>query len=679
MTTLIPKYDQGSTGAVNRPINQKFAETISVKDFGAVGNGTTDDSYAIQAALNAVGNGGRLYVPAGKYLINTPLTVSNKTVFIQGDGIESILYGDNTILTLTSCDYSQISNIKLLNKTAMWTFQIQNGDGTFKTASQATATLNQSNGDNQYTYSVNFDGQVPGLTTALTAAQPTSTTVINNQLAVISSNYVTLDNITTWYYQLYFKFCNNCTVQNCNVYGATNWGNIFFENGGTAGVDTAWGLYNAAFNNIIRYGAYSGIILMRQKYFTAEGNRIFASGESGIKTYQNNIGNSRRCYECHFVDNYCDQTVYDGLDIHADDGTPVQRVDDYTLTQYAWHNLPTNHVIADNHVLYGDIYIDGQSITVTGNTVTNSRTSGIQSTGGFGTISDNIIINYNTTLPATGNHGISTAGYVVTGNQIFAGNPTSGYPIFNTNGVTANNIVSGNGTYIFNGSNGASGGVNIQNYGGTWTPSFNVITNKFTADFGVGLSYSNTFNVNTPTKNSGDGFGWSGPDSYGYYSRSGSSGAMTTFWNSAGLAGSISTSGLSTTYGTTSDYRLKSNPTPMTNALDKIGQLNPVTFTWDKDGTPGQGFIAHELQAVFPDAVTGEKDANRDIGNIVDKEGNIIQSAVPKPSVDEDGYTWTKTGSEPVYQSVDSSFVIATLVAAIKELKSEIDTLKAGK
>ena len=35
MTTLVPKYDQGSTGAVNRPINQKFAESVSVLDFGA--------------------------------------------------------------------------------------------------------------------------------------------------------------------------------------------------------------------------------------------------------------------------------------------------------------------------------------------------------------------------------------------------------------------------------------------------------------------------------------------------------------------------------------------------------------------------------------------------------------------------------------------------------------------
>ena len=51
MTTLIPKYDQGATGATNRPINLKLAESVSVKDFGAVGDGSTDDTAAFLAAI----------------------------------------------------------------------------------------------------------------------------------------------------------------------------------------------------------------------------------------------------------------------------------------------------------------------------------------------------------------------------------------------------------------------------------------------------------------------------------------------------------------------------------------------------------------------------------------------------------------------------------------------------
>ena len=103
-----------------------------------------------------------------------------------------------------------------------------------------------------------------------------------------------------------------------------------------------------------------------------------------------------------------------------------------------------------------------------------------------------------------------------------------------------------------------------------------------------------------------------------------------------------------TAYNTSSDYRLKENVAPMTGALDKVASLKPVTYNWKVDGSDGQGFIAHELAEVCPDAVHGEKDA-------VDAEG------------------------KPVYQGIDTSFLVATLVAAIQELKAEVDALKAGK
>jgi hypothetical protein len=87
MTTLIPKYDQGSTGAVNRPINLKLGETISVKDFGAVGNNIADDTAAIQAAINT---GKAVFFPAGVYKITATLTSSGDDFILVGETYDAM-------------------------------------------------------------------------------------------------------------------------------------------------------------------------------------------------------------------------------------------------------------------------------------------------------------------------------------------------------------------------------------------------------------------------------------------------------------------------------------------------------------------------------------------------------------------------------------------------------------
>jgi hypothetical protein len=97
----------------------------------------------------------------------------------------------------------------------------------------------------------------------------------------------------------------------------------------------------------------------------------------------------------------------------------------------------------------------------------------------------------------------------------------------------------------------------------------------------------------------------------------------------------------------------------MTGALEKVAALNPVTYTWKADGSQGQGFIAHELQEVVPDCVTGEKDAVRTV-DLHDDEGKVIG-----------------TKEEPQYQGVDSSFLVATLLAAIKEQQALITQIQA--
>lgn len=68
-------FTNSSTGAVRRTIDSKFEEIVSVKDFGATGNGSTDDRAAIQAAIDSVNTGGTLYFPPGTYYVNETATI----------------------------------------------------------------------------------------------------------------------------------------------------------------------------------------------------------------------------------------------------------------------------------------------------------------------------------------------------------------------------------------------------------------------------------------------------------------------------------------------------------------------------------------------------------------------------------------------------------------------------
>ncbi len=72
--------------------------------------------------------------------------------------------------------------------------------------------------------------------------------------------------------------------------------------------------------------------------------------------------------------------------------------------------------------------------------------------------------------------------------------------------------------------------------------------------------------------------------------------------------GNIRTTGSATAYNTSSDYRLKENAKPIQNGLERLNQLKPVKFDWKGTDISSEGFIAHEAQEVFPDAVSGEKD-----------------------------------------------------------------------
>ena len=121
------------------------------------------------------------------------------------------------------------------------------------------------------------------------------------------------------------------------------------------------------------------------------------------------------------------------------------------------------------------------------------------------------------------------------------------------------------------------------------------------------------------------------------------------FRNPNGFVGSISTTGSATAYNTASDHRLKEDLQPMTGSMDRVKALKPINFAWKVGGTRVDGFLAHELAEIVPEAVSGSKDAMR-----------------------------TENGVEvPSYQGVDQSKIVPLLVATIQELDARITALEA--
>ena len=118
------------------------------------------------------------------------------------------------------------------------------------------------------------------------------------------------------------------------------------------------------------------------------------------------------------------------------------------------------------------------------------------------------------------------------------------------------------------------------------------------------------------------------------------------FYYGPSNVGQIVTGGSNVLYQSNSDYRLKENVVEMTGALDRVSELKPSRYNFISHPEEQiDGFMAHELQEVVPQAVSGQKD-----------------------EMNEDG--------TPKYQGVDHSQIVPLLVGAIKELKAEIELLK---
>jgi hypothetical protein len=280
-----------------------------------------------------------------------------------------------------------------------------------------------------------------------------------------------------------------------------------------------------------------------------------------------------------------------------------------------------------------------QANTTASNNTAVGYQAGYSTTTGGGNISIGYQSGYaNTTSPYNIFIGVQ-AGYSTTGTlNTFIGNSATA--------ASGSAVTTGTKNSIFGGYNGNQGGLDIRtasNYivlsDGDGNPR-GIFTNSGYLCIGgaTTTTYNESLRINTAGQQGihiNDTTSASSIN-YQYFTKgSGPTNVGAIYYNGSTMA-----------YQTTSDYRLKENVTPISNALATVAQLKPSAYRWKESQSEDTGFIAHELQQVFPQAVSGEKDA-------VDADGN------------------------PVYQGIDVSFLVATLTAAIQELKAIVDTQAA--
>jgi hypothetical protein len=252
-------------------------------------------------------------------------------------------------------------------------------------------------------------------------------------------------------------------------------------------------------------------------------------------------------------------------------------------------------------------------------------------------------------VDASGNVGIGTS----------SGSTFGKFAVSGADDASLLGLVSATGVLRARAYNTATTGALIESTNAAQSAYANLFVNGLNLLFGTGNtermridSSGNLLVGTTSTANAADGFrvlpaSNGGMIGIGHVAGTGSGNAFAVFGLNGAQIGSISQNGTTAVaYNTSSDYRLKHNIQPMTGALTKVAALKPCTYKWNADGSDGQGFIAHELQAVVPECVTGEKDA-------VNEDGSI------KP------------------QGIDTSFLVATLTAAIKEQQAIITALTA--
>ena len=586
--------------STSRTLQNRLEDYVSVKDYGAVGNGTTDDTTAIQ---NALDNGGCVYFPEGVYKITQPIVV-DQSVHIMGAGPKTVIL----------CSPSSSSSDAWIH---------------LKYASAAVG------GDKYQISDIQIQCDRFGTINTAIRLEYTGASGVVGEWGSLDINNVRVSTNEPAYTSGYFKrglHILNAGGINVNNFQSSTGIVDTEEDADTIGIH----IENTKNNHfMIR-------TLSVNNFFLARYNKCLLSEKTGTGS------NIESCY------------LSQG-EILGNSGVNYDNIHATAITSCHF----------DCRGLCINIDSDGGPHRVIGNDIRSRRLDGNGS-----------VISYNTFLMK-----VATDRSIISGNYIECQSPTLGaidvggnqYNFSTNNVIISDNVIRGNDAHttkraIIVNSNSteihcsnnefldwnyklpftdnSSGGLYISNHAINTDDTSNS-TQLYTGNgqlYGTdtvlpGISNTNT-GAHIQTSSDGTSFHISHDNNVcGNYNRN-SDGAILAFRRSGSTQGSVTITTTAVAYNSNSDYRLKTNIVPLDNSIDRVKQLNPVSFNWISNNEPDEGFIAHEVGEVYPKAITNEKDG-----------------------VDENG--------DPIYQMMDYGSITPLLASALKEVITKIEQLEA--
>jgi parallel beta-helix repeat protein len=425
-------YDQGGTGAAIRSVQAKLRESVSVKDFGAVGDGVADDTAAIQAAFSSLSANSNIVFPNGNYVISDSITCSTSALRIIGTGATITQTGSfKKSLNINACSNVRVEGLSFVGKGT----EHSGGSSSYNGVAAVHMTAGCSDIEIVGCVMTNHAGG-----TIRWTGNGTRFRISGNRINGIgtSGGIVAGDNNGDFAIASFsssadvdISISGNIVSGTCFGIGLTNHSGCVISNNIVSAIPGQHGIYLnrgsacVISSNNIRDIAYEGIKLqisdaaITEKSITISGNQVFDCGQSGIVLGAvTGISNS-----------FIDDVVVDG-NVVRDCGL-------YGIYARLLQSASITDNAISNAGAYG-IYWNGSDGVISANTITNTEWNGMfLELLGTTYIQNNVIRNAVLNVAAAAS-GVDTLYYVWVAKDAAA---TSNPPCF-----IANNLMQQTGT-----------------------------------------------------------------------------------------------------------------------------------------------------------------------------------------------------------------------------------------